>query len=434
MKYAPLFFVIGYLLLTLALTIFGPINYHEFDLLKVGSFIAAICVAISIGYIVAIRTPMTLPIGAPLDAASRNNGELIKTIFSACLMVSSIGFVITLASLAGSGQLNTNLNAIGETYVDSYKDYQLNSGNYSIAFILYTILAAPNFVTTIWGMFFFKNLTNWRKMLVLIVALGSPLIFTLSAGTQKNIGDIIVYLSSVFLIRSISKTMKLNSRAIWIVTVIGTMGVAAMMVILSQRYAVSGTDASNINERAGDLLTVDLQHPIFKITGPAIGFLLTILIFYLTNGFNGLSYALNIPFRWTYLLGSSYSMSVIGQRVLGVPFQYVYTYPYRAAYASGWGESLWYSVFSWFASDVTFLGVVPLFGFFAYVYARAWGEVIRFKNPFSIMLFCLLNLGVAMMACNNQLMQTPGGLATLGLTVFLYFRYRRRFNRDRPYA
>jgi hypothetical protein len=114
--------------------------------------------------------------------------------------------------------------------------------------------------------------------------------------------------------------------------------------------------------------------------------------------------------------------------VFGLPFYYYYTYPYMAGQATGWGESHWYSVFPWFASDFTFPGTVVLFGFFAYVYARTWAESVRFANPYAIMLFCLLTLGAVMIPGNNQLMG-PGNFITLILVTILYLTGRRAYNR-----
>ena len=168
---------------------------------------------------------------------------------------------------------------------------------------------------------------------------------------------------------------------------------------------------------------------MFQLFGYDVGLALSVLCEYLGNGLVGLGYCLDAPFTWSHMLGSSYALGVVGERVFGLPFYYYSSYPYMAGLTSGWGESHWYTVFPWFASDFTFPGTVILFGFFAYVYSRAWIESVRFANPYSIMLFCWMTLGVVMMPANNPLMYAPGALLTLGLVTTLYLANRRSYNR-----
>lgn len=366
------------------------------------------------------------------EKVGRFEGSLYPNkFFNVVLFTSLTGFFLTFFIFYTSNQINLDIGSIGQTYAEGYKDYEKNSGSYSLSFILYSLLSTPNFFVAIWGIYFFPHIENYKKVAVLTCAFGAPALFTLSAGTQKNIGDVFMYLSAIIFIKiAVNRDRKFIINIIKIFS-LSVFGAFALTFILGQRYSAISVDAFNINEREISLLSYDLDNVIFHIFGPDIGFTLAILSGYLTNGYNGLSYALHTQSTWSFMLGSSYSMSVIGERVFGLPSGYLNSYPYLTAIESGWGETRWYSVFSWFASDFTFAGTIPLFGFFAYVYGRAWMESIRFQNPFSIAIFCLLTLGAFMMPANNQLMQTPGGLLTLGATVFCYLRFRKRYNISR---
>ena len=426
-KFLPLAITLGFYAFVFFVTVAGPIDFVDFDAWKVGFFLSALGVAITVGYVLGVQSPMA----QPRSHDPVRNVKTMKRVFKYALIVAVLGFVINLVLTIATGALNFN---VGETYKSLYQDYEKNSGHYSLPFLIYTALAAPIFIVTILGLHFFRRLPRLWRIAVVVVAFGSPLVFTLSSGTQKTIGDVIIYMCALFLVSFGNGRMPIKPRTMVLTAIAAVGGLSAMATVLAQRFATAGITGDNINANTSDLMRFRLDHPVFQILGMDLGFVVSELCNYLTNGFNGLSYSLNAPPTWSFMFGSSYSMSVIGQRVLGLPFAYEYTYPYLAGIRSGWGETLWYSGFSWFASDFTFFGVVPLFGLFAYAYGRCWLESIRFRNPFSIMLFCLMTLGMIMMTANNQIMQTPGGLLTLIVTVVLYIRYRRRFNTALPYA
>lgn len=425
MRFAPIIVIVIYLFSVLLLVNFGPVVYHGFDGVSVGIYITAICAAMSIGFALAVRAPLTVA-----DAATPMPSEqTVVRLFNIMVALVALGFAFTVYTFVTSSNVNLDFTALGEAYSEGYKDYEKNSGTYSISFILYSIMAMPTFLVTIWGGFFYKNLSTTKKFVVPLLILGPPVIFTLGAGTQKNIGDLLIYICAIFAIRSAVKGRIITIRTAMAIAIVVVLGTLVLTAILSQRYAAIDVDAFNINSKEISLLSYNIDHAVFKIFGSDFGFSFSVLCGYLTNGYNGLSYALHTPSTWSFMLGSSYSLSVVGERVFGFSSGYLHSYPYLAAIESGWGETRWYTIFSWFASDFTFVGTVPLFGLFAYAYGRVWMESIKFQNPFSILLFCLLSMGAIMMPANNQLMQTPGGLLTLGVTIFLYLRFRRRYNR-----
>lgn len=425
MRYAPLIFTIGYLLTTLGITIFGPVVYTSYNWPLVSIYLFIVSIAIGIGYFIGVRRPLVLP-RRPSEVSRM---MFDRKLFQIALAISFVGLLYTVFSFFASANVNLDINSVGQAYNDTYANYERNSGKYSLSFILYTIIAAPSFIVTIWGLFYFKKLSFLEKAATGLIVFGTPVVFMLSAGQQKTIGDLVIYISAIFALRAVIKGKPLSFGTILIILVVGIAGVAMFNIILTQRYAAIGIDALNINQREISLVRYDTNHPVFKIFGSGLGFTLSILCMYIGNGLVGLGYALEAPFTWSFMFGTAYPMSVIGERVFGLPFAYEYTYPYIAAYTSGWGESRWFSVFAWFASDFTFIGTIPIFAFFAYVYARCWIESTRFGNPFAILLFSLLTLGVVMMPANNQLMQTPGGMLTLIVTVVLYLMFRRRYNR-----
>lgn len=423
--YWPLIFFIAYLAFTLLLTVAGPVVYLHFDMVRVGLYLSAITAAVIAGYVIAVRGRMITPT-ATTPAIDPNWERLF---FNVLLGISGLGFLFTLITFIGQGA-NFSLSGAGEAYFDLYeRERGAAAQGYSLSFILYSALAPFIFMLNVLGLYYFKKLGLTQKILVAMVVFGSPILFMLNAGQQKTIGDLIVYMGCIFVIMASRSRKPISLRTYALLFAVAIAAVYIFSFILANRYTAIGIGAHNINYREIDLIYYDTTHPVFRIFGPDRGFAISAVVMYLTNGWNGLSYALHAEPTWSYLYGSSYSISVIAERYLGLESVLDLTYPSITAYESGWGTTRWYSVFAWFASDFTWIGTIPLFGWLAYVYGRCWAEIVEFRNPFSMLLFSLLTLGVVMMPANNQLMQTPGGLATLGLTVVMYLAYRRRYNR-----
>lgn len=423
--YWPLIFFIAYLAFTLLLTVAGPVVYLHFDMVRVGLYLSAITAAVIAGYVVAVRGRMITPTAA--TPAIDPNWE--RLFFNVLLGVSGLGFLFTLATFIAQGA-NLSLSGAGEAYFDLYeRERGAAAQGYSLSFILYSALAPFIFMLNVLGLYYFRKLGVFQKILVAVVVFGSPVIFMLNAGQQKTIGDLVVYMGCIFVIVASRSRKPISLKIYALLLFVAMAALYTFSFILANRYAAIGIGAHNINYREIDLLYYDTTHPVFRIFGPDRGFAISAVVMYLTNGWNGLSYALHTEPTWSYLYGSSYSISIIAERYMGLESVLDLTYPSVTAYESGWGTTRWYSVFAWFASDFTWIGTIPLFGWLAYVYGRCWAEIVEFRNPFSMLLFSLLTLGVVMMPANNQLMQTPGGLATLGLTVVMYLAYRRRYNR-----
>lgn len=421
-KYVPLYFTVAYLVVTMLLSFLGPIIYFHMDVRHVTLFMLGIIAAIIIGYYFGAN--VTPKFARP----TTDRRVTLDRIFLISLAFGLFGLALTIYDLIRNGNFNTSLSDLGSTYLDSYQGYERNSGSYSLIFIIYSLAAAPTFIATVWGMFYFKQLDRVRKVLVLTLILGTLFTFTIGSGKQKQLGDVIVYVVVIFGLRAAMRGRVLSIKTAIKGAMLLVGGILGLTLVLSQRYDALSITAFNVNSHVMQAISYDLDHPVFRLFGYHWGLALALFSGYLSQGYYGLSLTLNTPTTWSHFLGFSYSVSVIANRVFGIDFPYFSTYPYIAGAGSDWGEAHWYTVFPWFASDVSFLGTIPLFGYFAYIYARTWRESVEFANPFAILMFCMLSLGAVYMPANNQLVHSPGGLATLILVVSLYAVNRKRFN------
>lgn len=423
MTYTPLKLLIGYIALTFLLIVAGPIEYLGFDVWLTGGYLALVLLAISAGYHLGCQSFAREYSSPPRPA--RAPPDVVR-LFHACLAVGLLGLALSVAQAILAGQLNLSAAELGQTYIDYYEDYERNTGNYSFTFIIYSLAAPPTFIASIWGLLYFHVLSMRTKALVILLIAGTLLFYTVGSGKQKQLGDTVIYFIAVFAITRGRRGRSVNPRTFLAALTTIAVAVIGFVAILGQRYRALSIDAFNINVRGHPLQTFDIDHPFFAWFGYDIGFALAMFTSYLSQGYFGLSLALQSQGTWTYMIGFSYSLMVIANRVFGAPLLASETYPGIVGAETGWGTTKWHSAFTYWASDFTFSGTVLLFGFFAFVYARTWNLSIRYDNPFAVLLFSLMTLGAFFIPANNQIFIAPGSLATAVIVVILFLTFRRR--------
>jgi hypothetical protein len=429
-RFAPLKFVIFYLALTFALSIWGPIQYLSYPIGKTLLFMFFVVFFIALGYLIGVASR------ARVAHSYRPSDDLfIRRLLNISLVISVAALAMSILSSAISGQLNLSISEIGNAYLSGYKDYERNTGTYSANFILYSLSSPFNFIGLVLGLYYFRSLGGVRKILVLSLSIGSLLFYVLGSGKQKQLGDIVIILFAVAAVRYGVQRKPINLKRILAGGVVSVIAGLAFISVLGQRYASLDIDITNINTRASSRVLFDIDHLVFQLFGQNIGLSLAFFLSYLSQGYYGLGLALETDWSWTKFLGFSYSISVIASRLFGVEWEWPNNLLNQVGESTGWGASKWHTVFTHFATDFTFPGTVLIFGYFAFVYARAWKYAIRFENPLAILVFALLTMGVFFMPANNQLLHSPGGLFTVIVVATLYIFKGRRFNRpDRNVA
>ena len=423
----PLKIFVGYILFTLAVSFFGPVKYEAYDRVSVAFFMAAFLVVFSAGYHHGVRKPIARRGKSRPLPASRVMG-----ILKVCILIAFAAKSITLFAEIAKGGFSLAPADMGQRYVDVYDGYVRNSGAaYSASFLLNLPLTLPVQTAMILGAYHYRQLPRAYRVMTVCIFLFVLLANTLGQGKQKQFGDIVIFLMGVGLLKLFDggRQPRISGAAIRKFAVFGFLATTIFAYIIKTRYAAIGVTAENYNSRVVSQIWLDLEHPVFAIFGLDWGFALSILLTgYLSAGYYGLSLCLSIPFKWTYCLGTSYSVMVIANRIFGVPFMLEETYPLRMEAETGYAAmSKWHTVFPWVASDFTFPGSLLVFYLVARVYATTWVEAIRDRNPVSILFFCVLTLGMVFVPANNQLMIAPDSIIALWLLAFVWFLRRGRY-------
>jgi len=136
---------------------------------------------------------------------------------------------------------------------------------------------------------------------------------------------------------------------------------------------------------------------------------------YLTQGYYGLSLCMSLPWIPTFGLGTSLQIvDLISDHFFDIRSS---TYQFRAM-EFGWDDRInWHSMYSWFANDVGFYGVIAVMFVIGFVFALVYKDSITTRNPFARVLVFYFALMFVFIPCNNQIIQTTYTLFPL-ITIF----------------
>ena len=139
---------------------------------------------------------------------------------------------------------------------------------------------------------------------------------------------------------------------------------------------------------------------------------------YLTQGYYGLALCMSLPWVPTYGLGSSLQIvDLFSDHLFDIRTS---TYQFRAI-VFGWDDRInWHSMYSWFANDVSFYGVIVLMFVIGLVFAMVYKDSITTRNPFARVLVFYFTLMFVFIPCNNQIIQTTYTLFSFVTVLFCW--------------
>ena len=124
---------------------------------------------------------------------------------------------------------------------------------------------------------------------------------------------------------------------------------------------------------------------------------------YLNQGYYGLSLALEQSFTPTWGIGNSWFTLSIYERLTGDYFLRGRTYPFKLE-SLGWDPYVnWHSMYTWLASDFSFLGTLLVVLLLAWLLASVWKSLLINHNIFALGLFILLMIMFMYLPANNQI-------------------------------
>lgn len=139
---------------------------------------------------------------------------------------------------------------------------------------------------------------------------------------------------------------------------------------------------------------------------------------YFTQGYYGMSLAMNLPWQPMYGVGNSmFLVDLISDHFTDID---QYTYQVRME-PMGWDSDIqWHSMYTWIANDVSFFGVVIVMLLIGILFGAMFKDAITTGNPFAKMSIFYFMLMIIFIPCNNQLGQRADTLFSFILLILLW--------------
>lgn len=395
---APLIFFAAIVSVTYALFWIGPYAAGVTNGDVMTAFLLGVLISFLLGYGLAwiVASSPSPIVAAPSDDFPRRDRKLLKWSY-----VWYIAFA--LVSIAAYGVLSPGqlIQAILDPRASYYGKFdQQGGGAFTVLFQILNLFGALYFILIPFATLY------WRKMgralrIGAVVSVAAYVVFFLSTGTQQGVANMaIVFAASIFAVRCRSRTARMTFRRLFVtIIVVGILGIVALTIVAS--FAARTDTTSTLFQGLDSARMVQNFTPLL---GPDLARGATVLIAYASHGYFGLASSLKLPFEWTGGLGAFRGLSSYLPQYLGVPDPYFSTYPVRLQEASSWSATdVWSTVYPWYASDLSFPGVVLASGLLGFAVARVWRSFLITGSSLGLVLITIFAVGATYSAANNQL-------------------------------
>lgn len=439
-RYVPLLAGAGLFVVAMLLSVFGPIDWQMDNASEVYGFLAACLVAMMAGYWWAVRRRGERPVGGrwPLPQAS------------AIVVLGSVLYLLLypLTVYDSTGQWFPNvvegLLHPGQAYAGK-TDAEVQIPQYAV--YLGTLIAPLTIAVLPLTLFFWPRLSHLARVLGVAVIL-LTLALGVARAVNQDVGELCGYIV-LFLVLVATTGRQGHGRWKRVATCLVGAGLVGGLFLGYYDTVISGrveadavTSGHHQSQKEamrnqalvslGTERTSSLFYSVVPTSAQPTG---SVFTSYLTQGYKGLSLAMDAPWHPTYGLGFSTFIRHNVSRILGLDENSVEARTYEGQLdAEGWTAGVqWSSFFVHPASDITFFGVIPLMAIIGFAFGASWRDTCTRADPVACVVFFYLGIQVLYLSANNQLYQ--GGQLAVGFTValvaWLVLRMRPRAGQSR---
>jgi hypothetical protein len=306
------------------------------------------------------------------------------------------------------------------------------------------------------------GILNWRAMTwklwaLLAATVLSSIIFSVLRGTDREVFDIIIVISASLMVlvaraclgSGVTLWRLATQRSVIIGAVIFIIGFGVALNLFADRrmqrtgytpeaFANGTRDSPNLAAhlaRPGgwfDVMCIrttclDQGHVLIRYVDVPQQYAILSLTSYLTQGYYGLSLALQEDFRSTLGIGHSSVLARTYDRLTHDNSLYEGSYTYRLRDLNWSDESQWSTIFPWLANDVGFPGAIAVISLLALLWGLSWRDAICSSDDRAAIVFCLLFQLFVYLPANNQLAQTFDAYLTIVFWTAYWLHCKRRF-------
>ncbi len=411
----PLMFFQVYLTFSLLTYAFGPVervesaNFYLFAYALIGQL------AIYLGYRLGIRHQLTVG-----KATVSWKKLLMLSIFTTLILAPA---TISLRNSAGISLSEAILNP-GAAYIARLELYEEAKGASSYIVIL-RVIGSPIIKSLVPLGIAFWPLLSMNHKLLLCGAIGVNLIEALFTGAAIGIFDIALIAPWVLWLQKHYQAIA-QKKQITVQTETNhfcptkksnhfkqvklAAATCVIMLVAIQYFSHSRLSRYDVGANEYPLWTTQWSEELYGFKIPeSIEYPIYTISTYLTNGYNGLSECLQLPYEPCYGVGhSTFLMRRVGKAVGDSDFFWYRSYPARLELETGYSATgKWHTIYPWLASDATFLGAIFLVGVLAFFLARSWADCLNCQNALAIPFFCLCSMCFYYLPANNGRLSYP---------------------------
>lgn len=421
-KWFPFKLLKRYVLVLLALSIIGPVEFGYDGLY--------LCVTVIYIFLFLVFTYFGMQKNAnytPSKEISASDEQgLIRIIKAITIFIFPIKVLLVISSIKvmGMPHLNNFFSSLAQVYTDMHAGTEENIYRKIDTFTTFLF-----YISTFMGLYWRGRLGRTNLFIVLINVVLDLFYQLAFIGTQRSIITIGVVCLTLILTSAMKKGVSIDKRKLRTASIIIALLLIVFLNILSARKSLwnNGNESYIYKSRR-----YNLDSPLlFWCSNDKLKYDICNLCSYFTQGFYGLSLSFQMPFKWTYGLGSTRGLnSIISQVFPFIPSMTEYTYPVRAGEVFNFdGLANWYGIFPWLASDFTFIGTLFYMGAVGWLYMRCWIQSVKHENPIAFTLLVLLNIQYIFIIANNQLFVQRGEALATVVIVVIYFICNKRYNK-----
>jgi hypothetical protein len=392
---------------------FGPFDWPVDNWAILIAFMIAVMVALWFGFRIALALPA---------------GSAAPIRWKWILLVGTITSVVVLFVVAPvytgrmPWQMIGALQDQGAAYASFQNQLELTAGSRGPLALLRILTWPLVFAVIPLGMLHWPRLNaRWRALIPLTLA--SMVVFSILRGTDRESADILAIVGStaaVVIARSIVHdgwTCGMTLRRYRSVTLVCCALLIIAGVLFLQRKMERTLQFGSLsavcvgqNEQGRGGICADFDYPLFERLGlnDTYRFALSMAVAYFSQGYYGLSLALDLPdFKSTLGLGNARFAMAAYVDLTGDFTLYENSYTHRMSEA-GWNDDhQWSTMFPWLANDISF-PAVPLFMILIGAgFGAAWRDAVFGRNDFAAIVLPIFSIMMVYLPATNQITIGP---------------------------
>lgn len=423
--YIPGIGVTVYMLFTVCFFAFGPYNWEPLNKGILYAYLVFYTISFAGGYFLYLRVIRGIKVAAQeRKSRERNQKKILKFLQIAVWLDLCFTFLNAMQyANIGSYSVVELLRAVRTSMTDPVGAYYGNmyvqmEGIGGVSLITWvSILLAPVLLSArVLSVLYFKKLKIYQKAAV-VAAIFLEVCRWMAVGKNKGVFDIVILFLMIFVVkwvqgRAAGKRMDKKKAALTLFCI----GLALMYFgfLMSSRNAIiNGEDYPGFEKIPWCLFPQAIRPMLLSLNS------------YLCQGYYGLSLCMSMEWIPTWGMGFSGWFNRMFETFLGIGAG-TNTYQARAE-ALGWSSTgRWHTMYSWFANDIHFLGVIILMFFLGIMFAVLIKETVFEKKGISASLLYLMFIQIVYISANNQVFAASNTAMAFMVLFFLWIFQKLR--------